>query len=816
MEEVSSFGERDPFRRKVEYDVRCMTKQYLLGELASKAYLPGYGFPTGVVTFDHYTVADFKRGKYVKDSGRIDNNMRMRERPGRDLPIAIREYAPGSDVVLDGLVYRASGVLLNQFSPDEDYTEPQILLLEWRCQSCGHIGNESASTFDEFCSACGAEISEGNKKEYLQPAGFAVDFYSAPTTDISTQFYVPVQDPWLTANAELNSLFDSRLGTYRESANGHIFYHSSGEHGTGYAVCLRCGRAESMAASNEFPGRLQPGVIHTRLQGRAGGEASAACEGPDEAYAIKPSVHLGATDQTDVFELYLKYPDSGAYIEHRLNDPLPWTLAVLLRQALAEVHGISVDEIGYTVKPSRLPDCDYPVAGIVLYDTAGGGAGFASSAAQHLPAMITLARQAVECPQGCDSACQACLMGYDTRFHVELLDRHLASHYLEQINPYLNVAKEAQVFGDATQYCFEGLGAEILAGAASHGDCLRIFLSADYQEWDIAATNIKEACVGWKNSFDRVELVLSSREIAAMSETHREDLYALTKFGVTIAACQEPVRLDLPKSVLLAQVQGPTSIASYATTAPNAHIPNEHWWRVGQDYLVKSETFSAISTELLDPTILMPQRESGDVEIELFNECDGPLSKFGGRLWSNLANGSHALQSALSGNKRLVRVEYSDAYIISPWSLVLFGEVVDGLKQRLDELWDQTEIHLTTGRKDHISEAPGYYKEWRDSATLEHVIREYFEQMGEAIDIDVLPIRNVPHARSLKLHWQDGKVISIRFDHGVGCWSMDGVPERIDLSSRPEEQVRLMHGALRRLKVKYRKNSPTQIFIKKR
>jgi len=54
-----------------------------------------------------------KSGKYVKQpSGRIDNRARMKERPARDIAVAIREYAPGAEVVIDGLVYKSAGILL--------------------------------------------------------------------------------------------------------------------------------------------------------------------------------------------------------------------------------------------------------------------------------------------------------------------------------------------------------------------------------------------------------------------------------------------------------------------------------------------------------------------------------------------------------------------------------------------------------------------------------------------------------------------------------------------------------------------------------
>jgi hypothetical protein len=223
LEKLESLNDKDPFKRKLTYDLKSMGGEYLLAELASRAFLPGYGFPTGIATFDHYSISSYKLRKYVNQSGRIDNRMRMRERPGRDISVAIREYAPGSDVVIDGLVYRSAGILINKFSPGDDYSDPQKMLVEWRCHSCGSIGNETGVTFENCCSDCGTSLIIENIKEYIEPIGFAVDFYSSPTTDISSQMYIPVQEPWVTADSKLNVLFEPKLGSYRNSSHGHIF-----------------------------------------------------------------------------------------------------------------------------------------------------------------------------------------------------------------------------------------------------------------------------------------------------------------------------------------------------------------------------------------------------------------------------------------------------------------------------------------------------------------------------------------------------------------------------------------------------------------
>jgi len=59
--------------------------------------------------------------------------------PQRSLDLAIRDYAPGSEVVLDGLVYKSAGVTLNWKRPttEENLAEVQSLRHLWHCTECG-------------------------------------------------------------------------------------------------------------------------------------------------------------------------------------------------------------------------------------------------------------------------------------------------------------------------------------------------------------------------------------------------------------------------------------------------------------------------------------------------------------------------------------------------------------------------------------------------------------------------------------------------------------------------------------------------------
>ena len=75
-----------------------MTGENCLGELADRGVPPGHGFPTNVVSF----VSKDKPDNDETETDGGDNRLRRRNYPSRNLDVAIRDYAPGAEVVIDG------------------------------------------------------------------------------------------------------------------------------------------------------------------------------------------------------------------------------------------------------------------------------------------------------------------------------------------------------------------------------------------------------------------------------------------------------------------------------------------------------------------------------------------------------------------------------------------------------------------------------------------------------------------------------------------------------------------------------------------
>src|SRR5690606_6555652 len=145
-------GLQDAGRSRMAIELRRMCGEFLLGSLADRGFLPGHGFPTDVVSF-----MPGREFKSPQDAPQDGSRQFRTVGPQRSLDLAIRDYAPGSEVVLDGLVHKSAGVTLNWKRPasEENVAEVQSLRFHWRCVECGASDTRRGGKPD-YCSVCGA------------------------------------------------------------------------------------------------------------------------------------------------------------------------------------------------------------------------------------------------------------------------------------------------------------------------------------------------------------------------------------------------------------------------------------------------------------------------------------------------------------------------------------------------------------------------------------------------------------------------------------------------------------------------------------
>ena len=275
------------------------------------------------------------------------------------------------------------------------------------------------------------------------------------------------------------------LGRYRVSTRGSLFYRTDGLHGEGYALCLRCGRADSMTADVQLPRAFADEygnpIPHKRLRGGKHDDHEQACPGSHEPWAIKQCLRLGLVTHTEVMELQVHDPATG----RPLDRVTAYSLAVALRRALVQRLGIDEREIGCTVTPSRT-ETGSPVDAIHLFDTASGGAGYVAQTVDWLPELFRIAHDVLHCPRHCDVACQGCLLTYDTQHHVDDLDRKRALSLLSETFLHAMALPAAlQAFGPRTRLEMEPMVLALRRIWQRHAmRDMRVFLGGHAEAWE--------------------------------------------------------------------------------------------------------------------------------------------------------------------------------------------------------------------------------------------------------------------------------------------------------------------------------------------
>jgi len=749
--------------------IRRLTDEYLLRDLSTRGYLPAYGFPTHIASFDKSTWGRDQSKKQGMTSGRDDNRYRRRELPSRDLMTALREYAPGSEIVLDGLVYKSAGITLNWHIPADQQSarEIQDIRQAWRCNHCGASGSSHSLNTARHCDACGADISSNHIREFLEPAGFAVDYYKEPGNDITTQHFVPVEPAWVDAKGTWTSLPNPSLGRFRISPTGHVFHQSRGIHGTGYALCLECGRAEPMSKEGELPKTFEK--PHAKLRMR--GEQGAFCKGSDAPWRIKKGITLGHEAWTDVFEIQFKL-SNGIWLD---DLSAARTLSVALRDALAELIGVQASELGCDVKEAR-PEAGMRCQSILIYDRFA--AGYASSVERYLGRLFHQARKRLECPANCDSACPHCVLDFDQRFAADSLDRHaalkvLTDHWLES----LRLPDNYRYFGNDSFPEYRQLPEAIWKFVTGQGaNAIRLYAGGNARDWDVGISPLRELAYRLAGQGISTEIAIPKKIFGDLEDMDRHLIASLADHP-KISICEIQNSPQCGEGWLLAEILASPS-SRWALGDVHSIAFNDKWGNDNGGPLVATTAGRFIGTPTVTHTAdsIRPKLfDAGDCEVEIHHELDGVLQGFGKRLWTLLAEFHPATQMRLADQKDdVVAVAYRDRYLFTPLSVALLADLVAGLRELVGQpRWAVSAIHIvTTNRRptgENISRN-SIWSDWTDSALRDQALKATFGYLGIDANVELGDTSTTGHSRILELEWSSGKKLTLRLDQGVSYW----------------------------------------------
>lgn len=751
------------YKKALSLELKRHENEYLLRDLASRAFLPGYGFPTDVVSLNTYNIEDFiNQNQQKAESSREDNIFNAKEQPSRGLNIAIREYAPGSQVVIDGRVYRSAGVNMQ-------FNQTQKFDMAWRCAECGAGGvaeNAYSNSNELKCTHCQAEIKIDERKMVLRPAGFVTDFFEPTSNDINSQKFIRVERPRIQLVGESQALPDSRCGHIRFGHDGQVFYHSSGEHEKGYAVCMACGRAESMTISGDVPVALQADKFHRPVGGITGSRKEKDCSGA----TVKASVYLGYQIQTDVLELCLKSPKTGLWLSDTDQDQvIATTMAVALRDVIADQLGISSTEMGFSFRLDKDLHTGQGRSVIQIFDQVSGGAGFALAGLNDVVSLLNKAGRKLECRADCENVCSCCLASKDSRVELEELDRRAAKQWLEA-NEFLSHLSLPETFAGIAGAAYCSVGPQrFIRSAINKSDSsnssaiIQLSLRGDVKDWDLNVPAFRDKVLTWQ-LVDKLQVCIGVEALDTLTQEVKQSLAILAKLGIKVYEMDE--QWNQYGAPLVAQICCLSRTQSLFSSAEDACLPGEHWLEANDTSTwVTSNALPTILTEEID-TAAWSFVEAGAKVLEVTSQLNGPVSSLKMRLEKLFSNEVPELIQRIKSDE-VVSISYSDRYLKSPWSVMLLGSFLSLFKSdRLATLKIQTLEPASTQIPSLLNH------DWKETEDLAAVMKLWLGSiLNKPLELEIKQrSRDLQHGRVITVAWASGVQSKIFLDQGMGYW----------------------------------------------
>lgn len=753
----------DPVARALRRQLARLEQEYLLRTLADRAFLPSYGFPIGVVPFVNTTAEQLS---YEKERPREDGYGQRRGYPSRPIPEAIREYAPGATLVVNGMSYQSAGVTLNWKIPAGDHAqrETQVFRVASKCKTCGAaaVGRQAPLA----CPRCGS--GEVRKQLFLEPAGFAVDIRARPTNDTSTRLFIAREPPYVSASTAWRSLPNPSTGHVRHDPEGVVVFLSRGVGRKGYVLCLRCGRAVEWDGVKSAADALH---AHRRLRSGRGTDENPLCPGNDQVWAIKPGIALGGAGRTDVVELLLRDPATGV----PLNDMTTATsIAVALREAVSAFLGIDPREILWGVGRGRCPDGATGLS-IYLYDSAISGAGFVANVPHNMEVLLRAARRILDCSRQCDGYCHGCLLTFDTQNDVEHLDHGRGAAFLcDAFLDALSLPVEARLFGDGSRAELSDIVSAFLSELGPSGATeVRVYTAGAPADWDLAGWALDRQMSRLASSGVKVVLVVPEDALAGFEWDEAAALRARAEGAGLELAVGPPGGSRCGAGWLLAEVGGVARSVRWATTIPQALVPGEDWGDVragdGQARFVRVVSDAALAPLALRvPTALELDRPRPGVyrEVVLRGALDGNLAEVGWKFWARLEGEIDGLSARLRGSTPLASVVYEDRYVATPLNAAVVRHVLSHLGGCSGGIVAGTRVSVRTTWIAPERAASAVFSDWPSQSEHLVVLQALFSDIGVA-SIDVVGRRGSPHFREMALAWEDGRRLIVRLDHGL-------------------------------------------------
>lgn len=739
--------------RALEQQVNKVKDENIIKWLSRVLYLPAHGFPVGTVVFDPMG----------------DNWSDDRDLPSREAAIGIREYAPGSTVVINGFVYRSEGIIVDwKYEKNPKIRTRKTLYV---CKACngfsvvpfGEVPKECPSCHTEWPETAGDKNAPYERQEFLEPKGYTVAGTARATKDFSQKVNLPYKAPRISPEGEWRPLSNPSLGAYRTTNRGSIFYYDNGVHENGYALCLACGRASPMLENGEAP--LWTKKPHRKLLADENGPVCSA--GPDST-ALQYRISFGREYLTDIFQLILfkeNAPESlfeAPQTECRPKD-LCYTTALALRRLAARRLGIREEELGCATQKAVYEG--RKVDTVVIFDV--NNAGYSCLIADFIEDLLRDPKL-FYCPGDCETVCEQCLLTFDSRVDADKIQRRKTQTlFSESWLNALRLNESSRIFGESSEKEKQSLAAGILREALSSGaKDAALYLHGDAAEWRLSDTTFFETveCLGKDNGL-AVTIVIRPEDWKKIDPEEAETMKYYTKLlGARVVLGYPPqVR---PGGVVVATLQG-NGIRSWGLLDDFGTALDASWGKW---------TGLLVSGESKEPDIIeakpkWPEAQKGfsGQYLEISTQLDGPVETVGERFWKFVAENLMP-EKKLGGE--IASVVYKDRYVATPFVLAVVLYILKWLKEEKPlgaAMKEGASVSIETAvARDALHIFNSWTSDWKDESQRRDTVREAGRLMGLPLQYAAYEKRQTEHSRTLMIRTTDGHTLTIWLDLGFG------------------------------------------------
>jgi len=577
------------------------------------------------------------------------------ENPSFHISRALSDYAPGRQIILNQYCYTSGGIQLK--SRWNDQTMARVS----RCTN-GHTTLSILSQQNCHCGANLMPIHPGTATNYtiaIEPAGFCVDYNKEPTRVIDNDEFSIVDTELINTSEWEGGRNTFRVESRSSIDDSEIMYYNNGV-GFGYAICIHCGRAlKENGIAQVGDNIMNP---HPRLRGGRNDnpQNNAGCSGNDpNHYGIRRNVLLIGRFQTDFIEL--RFSNQEGYI-HDIE--VIRSLGVILAQELAHHLGINESEISYGIKHYQ----GYKT--IYLFDTAKGGAGYASQFISFAKEIFDSARVRLQACT-CTKACTKCLVNRSSKWHLDELDRLKALEWLvAEFESRTEVPEQIRAISPNANRVTRDIISELHNWIDRRNtEELVFFINCNANEWNIEEWKLLKEVKEQKYVHNKqVKFVLLGR----LNEDRTTNLEIIRlKSWSSVYAMNNPVNIISPLAIIKFVENQNITVKNFFSLEENNSFDEN--WGIEEAIFTDTRNINIDITEF-NPVLhdndntqmiyVKQQRTSSKNVAQIFvNEIKHEKPDF----WSRIEN-------AFNGKE--VTMSYSDRYVLSKFNSMLLLQFI--------------------------------------------------------------------------------------------------------------------------------------------